>query len=64
MASTAPRRIGRQANHVKVILRYLRGGTALVKAIAFAVHFQDVDMMGQPVQQCTGEAFGAEGFAL
>ena len=28
--------------------------------VAFAVHLQDVDMMGEPVEQGTGEPFGAE----
>jgi hypothetical protein len=28
--------------------------------IAFAVHLQDVDMMGEPVEQGAGEPFGAE----
>jgi hypothetical protein len=27
---------------------------------AFAVHLQDVDMMGEPVEQDAGEPFGAE----
>jgi len=43
----------------------LRGqtfGAALVEAIAFAVHFQDIDVVGQPIQQRASEALGAEGF--
>ena len=35
-------------------------GSALLEAKALAVHFQDVDMMGEPVQQSAGEAFGSE----
>jgi hypothetical protein len=33
---------------------------AMLEAEAVAVHLQDVDMMGEPVQQCAGETFGAE----
>jgi len=40
------------------------GGTAfvpaLLKAIAVAVHLQDVDMVGEAVEQSTGEALGTE----
>jgi hypothetical protein len=35
---------------------------ALLEAVAVAVHLQDVDMMGEPVQQCAGEPFGTEDF--
>jgi hypothetical protein len=34
---------------------YALGGSCLV-------HLQDVDMMSKPVQQCAGEAIGAEDF--
>jgi Type II/IV secretion system protein len=30
------------------------------EAAAFAVHLKDVDMVGEPVEQCTGQAFRAE----
>ena len=33
---------------------------ALVETIALAVHFQDMNMVGQAIQQCPGQAFGAE----
>jgi hypothetical protein len=33
---------------------------ALVEAIALAVHLQDVDMVGESVQEHAGEALGAE----
>ena len=33
---------------------------AALEAVAFAVHFQDVDVVGEPVQQRAGEAFRAE----
>jgi len=33
----------------------------LVEPIAFAVHFQDIDVMGQPAEQGPGQAFGSEG---
>ena len=31
------------------------------KAIAFAVHLEDVDLVGQPVEERAGQPFGAEG---
>ena len=34
--------------------------SALVETIALAVHFQDMDMVGETVQQGPGQAFGAE----
>lgn len=34
---------------------------ALVQADALAIHFQDIDVMGQAVQQGAGEPFRAEG---
>jgi hypothetical protein len=37
-------------------LRLLAGG----EAVAFAIHFQNVDVMGKPVEQGTGEPFRAE----
>src|SRR5471030_880426 len=33
---------------------------ALFEAIAVAVHFEDMDVVGQPVQQRAGEPLGAE----
>jgi len=33
---------------------------ALLESVTVAVHFQDVDMMGDAVEQSPGEAFGAE----
>ena len=35
---------------------------ALFEAIALAVHFQNVDMVGQAIQQRSGQAFGTEDF--
>ena len=35
---------------------------ALLQAEAVAVHLQDVDMMGKPVQKCAGQVFGNEDF--
>jgi len=32
-------------------------GAALAEALAVAVHLEDVDVVGQPVEQCAGEAF-------
>jgi hypothetical protein len=44
-----------------LLLRFRQPGPALVETIAFTIHFQDVHVMRQSVQQCTGQAFGAEG---
>ena len=33
---------------------------ALIETIAVVVHLQDMDMVGEPVEQCPGQAFGAE----
>ncbi len=33
---------------------------AVFEPEAFAVHLQDVDMMGEPVEERAGEAFGTE----
>ena len=35
---------------------------AVLEAVAVAVHLQDVDVVGKPVQQCAGEPFGAKDF--
>ena len=32
------------------------------EAIAFAVHLEDADVMGQPVEERAGQAFGSERF--
>ena len=44
------------------IIRDLGGGVlpAALEAVAVAVHLQDVDVMGEAVQQRAGEMFGAE----
>ena len=34
---------------------------AVFKAEALAVHFQNVDMVGQPIEQSAGQTFGTEG---
>ena len=34
--------------------------TALLEAVAVAVHFQDVDVVGEPVEQSAGQPLGAE----
>ena len=34
----------------------------LSEAIAFAVHLKDVDVMGQTVEERTGQTFGPKGF--
>ncbi len=36
--------------------------TALVQPVTFAVHFQDMDVVRQAVEERAGEAFGAEDF--
>jgi hypothetical protein len=35
-------------------------GAALVEAVAFAVHLQDIDLVGLPVQQHAGHALGSK----
>ncbi len=37
---------------------------ALIEPITFAVHLKDVDVVGEPVEQRAGEAFGAEHLGL
>ena len=50
------------AVNVKINTRLRRTRDSRFSTIAFTVHFQDVHMMGQPVEQCARETFGAEGF--
>lgn len=40
------------------------GITAFAEPEAFAVHFEDMGVMGQAAQNSTGEAFRAEDFGL
>ncbi len=35
---------------------------AMGETVAFAIHLQDADVMGQPVEERAGETFGSEGF--
>src|SRR6202795_3542089 len=42
------------------VLRVALALLALFEAIAVAVHFEDMDVVGQPVQQRAGEPLGAE----
>src|SRR6266478_6491613 len=42
------------------VLRLALALLALFEAIAVAVHFEDVDMVGQPVEQRTGQPLGPE----
>ena len=44
------------------LLRLVLAGLALADAIAFAIHFKDAHMVGQPIQQRTGQSFRSEGF--
>ena len=37
-------------------------GRTFCEAVAFAVHFEDADMVGQPVEERPGQALGTEGF--
>lgn len=39
-------------------------GSVVGEMIIFVVYFEDVDVMGQFVEQCVGEVFGVEGFGL
>ena len=34
----------------------------LLEAVAVAVHLQDVDMVGKPIEQGASKAFGSEDF--
>ena len=43
-------------------LRLVLAGFALTEAVTFAVHLKDVHMVGQPVEECAGQAFGSKGF--
>ena len=45
-----------------MVLVFGEPGFALIGAVTFAVHLEDVHVMGQPVQQCARQAFCAEGF--
>jgi len=35
-------------------------GLGVFQAIGVAVHFQDMDVVGEPVEECAGQALGAE----
>ena len=35
---------------------------ALSQAITLAIHLEDIDVVGQPVEERAGEALGAKGF--
>src|SRR3546814_10425471 len=37
-------------------------GAALGQTIAVAVHLENVDMVGNAVEQCAGQTFGSQGF--
>ena len=52
----------RSESGVVRIIRDLGCGVspAVPEAVAVAVHLQDVDVMGEPVQQGSGQAFRAE----
>ena len=59
------RRRGRQFWNESGVVRRVRdlvGGAlpAVAEAVALAVHLQDVDVVGEPVQQRAGEAFRPE----
>ena len=40
-----------------VLAGLVLAGLALAEAIAVAVHFKDVHVVGQPVEECAGQAF-------
>ena len=52
----------RSESGVDRIIRYLGGGAlpAVLETVAVAVHLQDVNVVGEPVQQSAGEALRAE----
>ena len=53
--------LGPKQHHLISGLLLLLSGSAVGETITLAVHLEDADVMGQPVEQCAGEALGAEG---
>ena len=53
-----------RAKPVRIALSLWAGFSpaALAEAVAVAIHFQDMNMVGQAIQQCPGQAFGTESF--
>ena len=49
--------LGQILSYVGVGLRLVLAGLALAEAVAVAVHFKDVDVMGEAVEQRAGQAF-------
>ena len=58
-----PWRVGPQGQILQVVRCSAAAfsGAALAEPVAVAVHLEDVDVVGQPVEQRAGEALGAEG---
>src|ERR1700757_394286 len=46
------------------VLRLALAMLALFESIAVAVHFKDVDVVGQPIEQRAGQPLGAEDFMM
>jgi len=55
-----PRRAGRRPALFSVISAFVF--SALTQTETLAVHFEDVDVVGQPVEERAGQTLGAEGF--
>ena len=47
-----------------ILLRAPGPTLALCEAIAFAVQFKNVDVMGQAIEQSTGQPLGADAFMM
>ena len=50
----------RSAFEGSVVVGWISFAAALLEAVTIAVHLQDVDVMGNAVEQSTGKPFGAE----
>ena len=62
IASTFQARIGPWGQYVWLLfVSFRQSRPALVQTIAFSVHFQNADVVGQSIQQIAGETFRAEG---
>ena len=52
---------GRATAYRSSAIGTVSAGAALAEAVAVAVHLEDIDVMGETVEQCPGQALGAEG---
>jgi len=54
--------VGKQGSMLAMFSGLFSPSTALLQPVAFAVHFQDMNVVRQAVEERAGEAFGAEDF--